>query len=390
MKTLIVGAGASGLVLGLQLKLKNKDEEVIIIDKNNKVGKKLLVTGNGKCNLGNSGSINNRYRNNDFTKVVLDDYGFKYQQQFFAKLGIKTKLMGELCYPYSESAKSFVDYLYELALSLGIKFFFEEEVVDYVNEKEICVKTNKANYLVNRLIITSGGKSYPKFGSDGGVFKILVKHGYTITDLYPGLCPIKTKEKTKDISGNRLKVLVRLSLDNQTPYEELGEVLFKDDGLSGIAIFNVSSFIARNIGSFKSAFIKLDLFPQTKEEDLYLEFKRITSLPQNVLNGYFNKEVVNYLMRRVKDDKSNADELRKITQICKNLEFEYLDLYDFANAQVTVGGLSLTCINNDLSSKMENNIYFAGEILDNDGLCGGYNLMWAFGTALYLGETLCK
>ncbi|MCH5180112.1 MAG: aminoacetone oxidase family FAD-binding enzyme [Erysipelotrichales bacterium] len=396
MTTLIVGAGASGLVLAIKLKLNNLNHKVIIIDKNNKPGRKLSVTGNGKCNIGNINLSSNYYRNKVFSDLVFNKYDFKAQCDFFECLGIKTKMIHELCYPFSESAKTFVDYLYSYALEQGVEFRFEEELIDYlVEEKSIKAKTNKNVYKIDNLVFGTGGKSYSKFGSDGKIFDILKSHKYQISKMYPGLCPIKTKEVTKIISGMRLKANVSLLLDNKISYEENGEVLFKDDGLSGIAIFNTSSIIARNINNFNNANIVLDLFPDMTLDELTKEFmKKSEGNYFNILKGYFVQNVASYILKRANlniDLKiENKKDIVNLAKICKNFAFTYKDLYDFENAQVTIGGLSINNLGKYLESNIENNVYFVGEIIDNDGLCGGFNLMWAFGSALYLGDNLCK
>lgn len=396
MTTLIVGAGASGLVFAIKFKLKNPQCKIIIIDKNNKPGRKLSITGNGKGNIGNIKLSSDFYRNKKISNLVFEEYDFNRQCEFFENIGIKTKKINDLCYPFSESAKSFVDYLYNYALSQKIEFMFNEELKDYeVKDTYINVKTDKSVYRVEHLVFATGGKSYAKLGSDGSVFDLLNKHGYSINKMYPGLCPIKTKESTKLVTGLRVKAKVTLFLDDKKYNEENGEVLFKDDGLSGIAIFNTSSIIARNINSFKKASISLDLFPNETNEQLFREFMEKSKCSNfNVLKGYFLPSIADYILKRINlniDKKiNNKNELNTLVNTCKNLTFTYQELYDFENAQVTIGGLSVSNIYQNLSSKIENNVYFIGEIIDNDGLCGGFNLMWAFGSALYLGDNLCK
>ncbi|MCH5172101.1 MAG: aminoacetone oxidase family FAD-binding enzyme [Erysipelotrichales bacterium] len=393
MKTLIVGSGASGLILAIKLKINNPQHHIIIIDKNNKPGRKLSVAGNGKGNIGNTKLSSCYYRDKDISDLIFNKYNFDKQCEFFENLGIKTKIINELCYPFSESAKAFVDYLFEYAITQGVEFKFAEELLDYESNSKISIKTNKNTYMVDNLVFATGGKSYAKLGSDGAIFHILKDHGYIINKMYPGLCPIKTKEATKVITGLRLKCKVNLFLDEKKYYEETGEVLFKDDGLSGIAIFNTSSIIARNINNFKNACIILDLFPNMTMEQLEYEFMKKVKNPYfNVLKGYFVPNVANYILKRINFniDKiiNNKQDIKALASICKNLSFTYLDLYDFENAQITIGGLSLINLNQNLSSKIENKVYFIGEIIDNDGLCGGFNLMWAFGSALYLGDIL--
>lgn len=392
MKILIVGAGASGLLLAVNLKLKNANADVLVIEKNVKVGKKLSVTGNGRANIGNECYDSFSYRNYEFAHSIMEQFGFEKQKEFFEHIGIKTRQIGNLCYPYSESAPAFSKFLYDLALELGVKFNLSEEVIDYFIKDKIEIITNKNTYTADRLVLATGGKTYKNLGGSECVFNLMKKHKYRVTELQPGLCPIKTKQNTNSISGQRVKCNVSLFFDNKIIHQESGEVLFKNDGLSGIVIFNMSSFIARNRHQFKNAKIELDLFPLQTDEELYAMFqKQNTLLP--LLNGYFVRSLSDYLLKRtfLKVQKQYSHkELFNLARTCKHLSFDFIDLYDFENAQITVGGISFECVNKNLSSKLENNVFFIGEMLDNDGLCGGYNLMWAFACALYLGDTLCK
>ncbi len=379
MRVIIVGAGASGLILGIRLKRLNHNIEVVIIEKNEKPGKKLLLTGNGKCNLGNININHNTYRHKYLADLVLKKYDFTYQREFFESIGVKTRLINNLEYPYHESARTFVDQLYNLAKELGIAFVFSEIVNNYkTDEKGVIVYGTKDKYVGDKLVWACGGKSYPKTGSDGMVFDLLKAHHYQITNLYPGLCPIKVQENTKALSGLRVKAKASLYFDDKLIHEENGEVLFKDDGLSGIAIFNLSSIIARNKEKAKNIRINLDLCPELNEKELINELK---VLP---LKSYMMPAFEQYVLKRVKHEKS------LVSHIMKSLSFTFAELYDFGSAQVTVGGVNVQSLNDDLSSRLEKNVYFVGEILDNDGLCGGYNLMWAFGSALYVGDKLWK
>lgn len=394
MKILIVGAGASGLVLAIKLKMNRPELDVLVLEKNNKVGKKLLITGNGKCNMGNSDFSNPfLYRNKTLTEWVFKTYGFNAQQEFFNKLGVKTKMMGNLSYPYSESARTFVDYLYLVALKYNVKFLFEEELIDYSGSNNIVVKTNKNTYYVDKLVLSTGGKTYQKVGGSEVTFNLLAKHNYKMSSLHPGLCPVAVKEKVKSLAGVRVKANVKLFINNAEVYEENGEVLFKDDGLSGIVIFNIASLVARNYLNEKNIKIVLDLFKNPSKDELFKEFKAHNT-DINLMRGYFVNSVSDYILKNINlslDHNTFKDsEIMSLANICKNLTFTFDKLYDFENAQVTIGGVQSNNFDEHLMSKLENNVYFIGEIIDNDGLCGGYNLMWAFGSALYLGDFLCK
>lgn len=383
MQITIVGAGASGLALAIKLKLNNPNLHVLILDKNSKVGRKLLATGNGKCNIGNNHIEEWTYYDNNLTDLIFEKYNFNYQNSFWNNLGIKTKMIGNLCYPYSESSKAFVDFLFEKCNELGVSFAFEENIIDYkIESNKITIITNKQTFTSDKLVFAAGGKSYQKLGSDGSVFDILKKHNYDISDLKPGLCPIICKEKTKDVSGQRIKSVVTLKNNDIVYHKEQGEVLFKDNGLSGIVIFNISSLIARK--DLQNVTISLDLLPEYDTKNLLNEFKG--KKVDAFLKAFFALPLVNYIKNRLGNNKS----IENAIYLCKNLVFIYKANYDFDNAQITIGGINSNNFMDNLESKIEQNIYFVGEIINNDGLCGGFNLMWAFGSAFYLGDLLCK
>lgn len=382
MKITIIGAGASGLALAIKLKLNNPNLYVLVLDKNSKAGRKLLATGNGRCNIGNNHIEEWTYKDNFLTNLIFEKYNFNYQDSFWNNLGIKTKMICNLCYPYSESSKSFVDFLLEKCNELSVNFAFEESFIDYkIEDNKIIIITSKQTFISDKLVFATGGKSYSKLGSDGSIFGILKEHNYEIRDLKPGLCPIICKEKTKDISGQRVKTMVTLKSNDKIIHKEQGEVLFKDDGLSGIVIFNISSLITRK--ELKNVVISLDLLPEYDLDILENEFK--TQQVEKFLKAFFTLPLVNYISKRL-----NSNNINEAIKLCKNLSFTYKTNYGFDNAQITIGGVTTNNFTDSLESKMEKNIYFVGEIINNDGLCGGYNLMWAFGSAFYLGDHLCK
>ena len=368
MKVIIVGAGASGIVAAINYKRNHKRDEVLVIEKMPSSLKKVLASGNGKCNLGNNNIDFNLYNNPSFAKKVMDGYNYK---EFFSSISIETKLLGDLAYPVSESAVSVKDALLNSAKSLGISVKNEEKVVNYDVDKCIKVTTDKSTYIADKLYFAGGLKSSPKLGSDGSILELLSKHGYRIHEPVPGLCPIYTKEKTRSVDGIRVKAKVSLFEDKKLIHEENGEVLFKEHGLSGIVIFNTMSLIARNIQ--KSHKIYLDLLPDFSEE--YLKNYRKSHKFSELLLAFVNPKLSSYLIERFKDENAIFDSL-------KHLEFTFDRPYGFDFSQVSVGGIDVSEIDDDLMSKKEKNVYIIGELLDIDGPCGGYNLTWAFASAI--------
>ncbi|MFA7110897.1 MAG: NAD(P)/FAD-dependent oxidoreductase, partial [Bacilli bacterium] len=203
--------------------------------------------------------------------------------------------------------------------------------------------------------------------------------------------PIKVKEKVNAIENERLKAKITLYIDKHNAYEEEGEVLIKKDGLSGICIFNASSIIARDPG-FKEAKIYLDLFADLPLETLTSKFIEANKVSKcNFLEGYFNKNMAEYIRKNsgVKNLMVfDNQEIKKIAKFVKNIEFTYASSYTFNDSQVTVGGIDINEVNDNLESKKEKNVYFAGEILDLDGLCGGYNLMLCYATSKKIADSI--
>lgn len=392
MRIGIVGAGASGIFLALKLKDLNDKIDVTLIDQKEKIGKKLYATGNGKCNLGNVVLNSNSY-NLDVSKIVNEN---SIEDVFycFEKWGIPLKQINNLIYPYSESAKEIMDILNSLIKSKGIKVILDTKVNDYHINDRVVLTVDKGELSFDCVVIASGGKSSSQFGSDGSILSILKKHGYDITTLRPGLCPIKTREKTQKMQGLRIKGDASLIFKGHTIAKESGEILFKKDGLSGIAIFNISSLISRNNINDNYS-ISIDCFPKFSINDLVAYFRKMNENSKSFcfLYGFFVKPIADDILSRINLQNKcffNEKEIENIAKICKNYAFTYDSLYDFNDSQVTVGGVSLLEIDDDFKSIKEDKIFLCGEVLDVDGLSGGYNLLWSFISAWKVAVAICN
>ncbi len=378
MNILIVGAGVSGIFLSIFLKSKNKNLNVLLFDKNNIIGKKLLATGNGRCNIGNK--IVNDYSYND-SKIskLMKEFSLK-EEELLNEYGIFLRNLNNLMYPNSLSSKTLNNYLLNLLNKYNVELHLNEEVIEY-NDKKLISSLNNYNY--DKLIFSTGAKSMKSSGSDGKIFNLLKKHNYKINELKPGLAPITLKENVKELENLRLKGLIKLVSNNHKIYEENGEVIFKKDGISGISIFNINSIINRN--NIKDSKISLDLFPDTKEDDLFSKINDKYKVFGDIfLESLFGKQLHNYIK------KQSHSNLKLYVHLLKNLEFNYKSSYDFDFSQVTLGGISLEEVNDNFSSKKEKNIYFIGEVLDVDGLCGGYNIMFAIFSAFIVSNSITQ
>lgn len=383
MKVAIIGGGPSGILSAIMLKKNNPEFEVMIIEKEERIGKKIYVSGNGRCNLFNSihgNDLYNSYRNKEKAKMVFDNVDIIKTLNY---LGLDTKFEGNLGYPYTESSKTVMDvFMYHLKKE-NITICTKTEFKGYsLDNNKIVVFTSNGKIDVDKLVIACGGKSSPVHGSNGSIFNILESHGYRISPLYPGLSPIKVKQDVEYLKGNKVKCLVSLYKEDKKIYQEKGEVLFKEDGLSGIAIMNCSSIIARNDikGNYS---ISLDLFPHLSQEELFELWMKKSENGYPYLDGSLITPMARYIEAyTLTKGKKNIEETKRVTECVKNLVFDYDSLYSFKSSQVTIGGVDITQIKDNFESKIENNVYILGETLDNDGLCGGFNLMWCFGTSL--------
>ena len=356
----VIGGGASGTFLAIRIKELNPTFSVTIIEKNDKLLKKISVTGNGRCNYANLGDLKNKYNNDEFANKIINNLPTNALVDNYERYGIHPTRIDNLIYPVSLSAQTVMIMLEKRVNQLGINVLLNEEVTDYKKENDYySITTNKQVHVFDVLIFASGGKAYPQLGTDGAIIEIMRKHGYHIETLSPSLCPIKVRENTKKISGQRVKCHVSLMNNNQLFYEEEGEVLFKDDGLSGIVILNMSTKI-NGLKDQNNVKLVLDLA------------KGFNNIKKEEYEQYVHPKVASYL------EEHNLD-IHQVT-------FSFKSFYDYNIAEVSHGGVSIEEVTNNLESKKEKGLYFVGELLDVDGMCGGYNLMFAFASA----ETAAK
>ena len=354
MKIGIIGGGASRCFLAIRLKESNPSYEVTIIEHNDKLLKKILVTGNGRCNYANTGDLKGKY-NNEIANRLLNEFTPNDIIKTFDSYGIHPYAIDNLIYPTSLNAQTVAILLNKRIEDLGIKVVLNENVIDYQNTANMFfVKSDRQVYSFDKIVISAGGCAYPQLGTDGALFSVLKNHGYKIETLSQSLSPLKVKENTKKISGQRQKGRVSLYQDGIKLYEEEGEILFKDDGLSGIVMLNISSYINR-LEDKRDIEIVLDLANTNHKvnKEQYIE--------------YVSPKIADYLI-------SNNLDIQRVA-------FTFRGFYDYQIAEVSHGGLSLNEVTDSLESKKEKGLFFTGEFLDVDGMCGGYNLMFAFASA---------
>ncbi len=375
-KVIIIGGGAAGIYSALCLLSKVPCVSIEIIEKESKLGKKLRATGNGHANILNDVLTEENYNTSNRKYFdILSNFKVSDCLDQLLKWDIPTTKVGNLYYPLSFNAPSFVNEITKKLIEGGVKATLGAKVLNYHHEgNKIIVETSSGNKECDDLIITTGGTSSPRLGSDGSLYDVLREKGYKLSLLEPGLSPIRTKERIiKPLVGVRHKAFVTLT-DGYGPvlYSESGEYLYKKDGLSGICIMNISSKI-KWLG-VRRPLIHIDLF-QNKDVHEYVSENHEN---EAVLESSLYSEVLY---------QSKARGI-SFNEALHDLVYSYDDGYGFEDSQVTIGGICEESVNSDLSSAIEKHVYFAGEILNFDGLCGGFNLTWALVSAMVVARSL--
>ena len=376
MKILVVGAGVSGVSFAISRKRSHPKDEITIIDRMGEPLKKILATGNGKCNIANTSKLEGKY-SSSFATEIMRKNDYHVIANFLDSINIKTKEVGELVYPITESAVTVRNALLKALEKYHINILLNEEIDDYiVHDDYFEVFLKGGTYKFDKIVFSTGGKSQANLGSDGSVFALLKEHGYEISPLLPALCPIKIKENVKALDGVRVKAKVTIKNANKVIFKESGEVLFKKDGLSGIVMFNASRVIAHQ-SDRENIKIYIDPLENVDYEDLgiFLSFNN----KEELLSSYLHPALKMYISKM---DLEGTSLINKM----KSIPFTFSDFYGFDFSQVTVGGVSVKNLNEKLGSNIENGVYFIGEVIDNDAPCGGYNLMWAIASALYVSD----
>lgn len=394
---IIIGAGASGCFLALTLKYKNPNLKVALIEKNDKLGKKILITGNGRCNLGNTNINIDNYNSSSslekFAKSLEKNEYLNYLKNF--GILIKKEDASTRLYPYSNQAIT-VCKSFERALeNEKVKLIYNYDVKKVTYENESFVLNNDLK--CKKLVVATGGKTYIKTESKDNGYNILKSFGHTITKLYPALTFLKTDHKyIKDLQGVRANVVVSLSADGFIIKKEEGQVQFTKDALSGICIFNLSRDVNKYLKDNKKVEIVVDLVPDYNREYIECYLKEFSDY--NVVDAIsciLNKKIAQVVSNMLKlSDKKisglNKSELENISYELKNMHFNIIETGDFKAAQVTNGGAKLDEFTSGLESLKKPLLYAIGEVLDVDGKCGGYNLSWAFNSALIAAEDILK
>lgn len=400
----VIGGGASGLAVAGIIKMHNREISVAVLEKLPRVGKKLITTGNGRCNITNRKIEPSRYHgeNVGFCKFALKNYDNFVAEVFFNELGLVFTYDEEgRAYPYSLQASSVVDALRFSADSKGVHTFCDTRVTDIKKTDDgYKIITDgdiyKSSVLVVAAGLYSGGESV---GCDGSVLKILKNMGYKTVPTTPAIVQIKTDNTiTKSLKGIKVNGTVELKADDKLVREEKGEVLFCDYGLSGPPVLQISRGVERIKGQKT---IELDLMPEYRFENVcdmiryrtaVLKDRKLEEFFTGMLNKRVGQTIIKMSGLSLSDDVETitAEDIKTIALNIKKMTFNVVSTTGFNNSQVTAGGLDTSQFDNEtMMSERDKGLFCIGEILDIDGDCGGFNLQWAWSSAMCAADAIC-
>ena len=399
--TAIIGGGASGLMCACVASKTNPDKKIIVIERDNRVGKKILVSGNGRCNLSNLTTCIKNYNNSfdDGINFLLEDYPPSKVIDYFSSIGLLTMRDFEnRVYPLSKQASAVLSVLRNELKRNKVQELCDTEVIDISKHKGgYKLRCSDKTIIAEKVVIATGGKNNYAQKVVGNTYAVAQSLGHKVTSLSPSLSPVKVKSNViKSLKGIRAQGSVSAVVNNKPLKSEQGEIQFGADCLSGICVFNLSRILNRE----KNAKIILKLLPDYS----FLEIKemlnkRISLINndsvQDIFTGLFHKNIGIALLKESKiDTNKKANELSKaetnaLANTVNEWVFETIPSNDFSTAQVTAGGVSCSEINpNTFESKKAKGVYICGEAIDVDGDCGGFNLQFAFSSGMCVGEQL--
>ena len=417
MKVVVIGGGPAGMIAAITA--AEEKNEVILIEKMHMLGRKLLITGKGRCNITSSLEMEDFIKNTPGNGMFLYSAYQQYTNKDIINLLKKHKVevkeeRGNRIFPVSDRSKDVLNALIEELKEKKVKIKLEEKVEKIITKKEneeekiIGVKTNKETIECDKIILATGGKSYPKTGSTGDGYKIAKNLGHTITDIKPSLVPLEIydeeiKNKLQGLSLRNVKIKLEDKEKGKTIYEDFGEMLFTHFGVSGPTILSSSAHLVRTKKieeklKEKKIILKIDLKPALTEEKLDARILRDFQEEKNKqfknsLDKLLPQKLIPIIIKRTKinpEKQVNSitkEERQKLIKNLKDFEIKIKDFRPIEEAIITSGGIKIKEINpKTMESKLIKNLYFAGEIIDVDSYTGGFNLQIAYSTGYVAGK----
>lgn len=406
-RVIIVGGGAAGMMAAISA--ARNGAHVTILEKNPRVGKKILATGNGRCNFTNVNVGHGCYfgENPGFVLKALSGFNVSDTISFFEKLGIQHKVeeMGKV-FPMSDQASSILDvFLYELN-RLGVDIICDSDVVDIMTEKgSFVLKTrNGSVYRGDSVVLAPGGKAMPSSGSDGYGYDLALKLGHTMTDIFPALVQLMLEgDFFKRIDGVKFVGTAEIIDNNKPVVKDRGDILFTNYGVSGPPVLQISRKAGELLNSGKKAILRISILDTMSEEEVSdLIDRRFKADPDKTVEfsfvGLINKRLIPVILHQagISDLKRPVSgitpkERGRIARILTGWRFSIRGTKSWPSAQVTAGGIRTREIDeNTMESLLVKGLYFAGEIMDVDGMCGGFNLQWAWTSGYIAGCSAAK
>ena len=397
-KVIVVGGGPAGIMAALSAA---KNNEVTLIERNKEIGMKLRLTGGGRCNITNKRDIEEFFdkivNNKKFLYSALYTFSNYSLLEYLSNNGLEYKVeLDEKVYTKSDKADEVIELLKNDLEKNKVKIRYNTMVSDLIVENEDIkgvVTSYGERILGDKVIITTGGKSFPNTGSDGTMYSILEKYGHTITPIYAALIPLVIKEDfVKSLQGVAMKDVVVSAKLKKKKIEKFGDMLFTHFGISGPAVLKLSSYITKAL-SEREVEVSLD-FLKDKSKDEISQIMRSNPnktvlnnlkgvLPQNFLKVVF--EMLG--LTEIKSSDLKKEDENKIIEYMKEMKLTARETLTIKAAQVTSGGVKVKEINaSTMESKVIKNLYFAGEVIDIDAETGGYNLQMAFSTGYLAGS----
>ncbi len=400
----VIGGGASGMIAAIEA--ARSGAKTVILEHLDKCGKKILATGNGKCNYTNQIFTEDCYRGSkpSFLNRIIEQLDSDYIMEYFKQLGIFPKSRNGYVYPYSEMAVSVNEALHYELRRLGVTSFTNIHVskLQYNNRFVISQKDSDDIFTADRVILATGGMSGQGLGSDGSGYKLAEAFGHSIVPVVPALVQLKSTGKyLKTIAGVRTEGLARLDINGKNIASERGELLFTAYGISGIPILQLSRYASYALLHKDQVTVYLDFFPDMSENTLrdlintrFIE--RYDKTNEEIFNGLLNKKLAYVILKECHIEPEGYTEIsklpiNKLIGYLKAFPMNIVDNNGFLASQVTAGGISTDEISVEtMQSKLQKGLYLAGEIIDIDGTCGGYNLHWAWASGIIAGRAAGK
>ena len=395
---IIVGGGPSGLTAGIYA--KEKGYNVTILEKNDSPLKKLLITGNGRCNYFNSDQNLNHYHstNEELINKLIDNVTLNEVNNYFNKLGIIPNIKDGYYYPYSNQSISVKESILNLCNSLNIKIITNYEVkeIKKVNNKFII----NNDLICDKLILSTGGKSYPKTGSDGSSYVLAKTFGHSINKTLPSLVKLNTDGNYLNIwDGVRCDVIASLYETDKLIRKEKGIIQLTNYGISGICVFNLSGLASKNLKLGKKVEVEINFLPFLNVSFYEWFSERNQRIPnhsvEDLLESIFPYKLLLVLLKKAGINRNDywsrlsEDKKEKLSSFVSNFPLEITDVESFDRAQVATGGVPLNEINpNTMESLLCSGCYLTGELLDVDGKCGGFNIAFAFMSGYLAGRSV--